>query len=135
MAEPHTTSAGLIAGATIGAPLIVLGAHVDALVIGMLMATMMSIWMPTIDNRAKSMAAVGVSTVLAGYGSPLGVALIASQFDSLAPILAANGEACRMLAAACIGGAGPRIVPVLMRKAQAKAEGTPATGGGAGGGA
>ena len=69
MAEPHITATGAAVGLAAAPPLIVLGAQVDALVIGLAAAILVTFWMETIDSKLKSGAAMVFSALLAGYGS------------------------------------------------------------------
>lgn len=71
MAEPHSVAAGILIGSGIGLTGTVMGAHVDALLIGLVAAIFISVWLPTIDDKLKAAASVAMSALLAGYGSPV----------------------------------------------------------------
>jgi len=91
---------------------LLMGAQVDALMAGLLAAIFVSIWLQSIDSRAKAAASVLFSSLLAGYGSPV-LAAWASQSVSG---LAGAGPGLRMLGALCIGALSPILVPVVMRR-------------------
>ena len=120
MAEPHSIIAATAAATALAAapPLILLGAQVDALVIGLVAAVLISIWLETIDNKIKAVSAVIFAALLAGYVSPIAANWLAVSV----PSMAGNIEALRMLMALAIGGAAPSIVPVLLRAARKKGE-------------
>lgn len=114
------THASVVSGAATGAGLstvtLLLGAQVDALVIGLIAAVFVSIWLETIDNKVKAGASVLFAALLAGYGSP-----VAAQWVSVnMPDAAGNPEALRMLLALVIGASAPSIVPLLLRWAGGK---------------
>jgi hypothetical protein len=113
MAEPHATTAGLIAGAGIGLTGTVMGAQVDALMMGMIAAVFVSIWMPSINDRIRAASAVAISSLLAGYGSPvLAGWLIAEQHGF------SGGTELRMLLAVLIGAVCPALMPSAIERAR-----------------
>lgn len=117
MAEPHSTViAGAIVGAGAGSVTILMGAKVDALAIGLVAAILASIWLETIDSRAKAASAVLLSAILAGYGSPVAAEYIAASVTGIG-----MSDPLRLLLAALIGLASPRIVPIAMRVLASKA--------------
>lgn len=112
MTEPHSTVlGGALVGAGASSVTMFMGAQVDALVLGLVAATFVSIWMETIDNRIKAAAAVMFAAMLAGYGSPVAAEWVAST----APKLSANTEALRLLLAVLIGAVTPSMVPLGLR--------------------
>ena len=122
MPEPHaSTGAGLLAGSTIGLTSTIMGAQLDALLIGLTAAIFISIWMPTIDNKIKSAAAVGMSSLLAGYGSPVAAAWLASEQSGFA-----SGSPLRLLLALLIGMLTPTLVPKAIDRLQSMIEGAKA---------
>lgn len=112
MPEPHSTAAGAAIGASASMPLLIFGAHVDALVLGLLASIMIIFWLDSIDSRAKAASAVLFSALLAGYGSPVAAEVAAAKL----PALAANSEGLRLLMAFAIGALTPYGIPLLMRK-------------------
>ena len=112
MAEPHSTIAGVAIGAASSLPLLIFGAAVDALILGLLASIIIIFWLDTIDNRAKAASAVLFSALLAGYGSPVAAEIAVSRL----PGLAANADSIRLLMAFAIGAITPYAVPLLMRK-------------------
>jgi hypothetical protein len=70
MPEPNSITIGILAGTGIGLTGTVMGAQVDALLMGMIAAVFVSIWLPSINDRLRAASAVGISSLLAGYGSP-----------------------------------------------------------------
>jgi hypothetical protein len=107
MIDPHSTAAGALAGAGISSVTILMGAQVDALILGLISAVFVSIWLDTIDNRIKAAAAVMFSALLAGYGSPVAAAWLTSN-----SYVASNNDALRLLLALLIGAAAPSLVPI-----------------------
>ena len=119
MPEPHTVSvvtAGAASGGAVGLSWVLLGAQADALVVGMLAATFVSAWLPQINDFFRSAAAVLLSTLLAGYGSPDVAAWLAGSLP--------NGQAdsVRMLSAVLIGAIAPRVFPILLERGAAAAQ-------------
>lgn len=114
MPEPHSTTAGIIIGGSIGITGSLFGAEIDALLLGMFSAIFVSIWLPTVNNRVKAAAAVAMSSLMAGYGSPVAVAWVASDQAALA----ASGSPLRLLMAIAIGAACPTIVPLAIARLQ-----------------
>lgn len=118
MAEPHSSAIGAAAGAAAALPTLFLGAHVDALFLGLLAAVFSSIWLPTVDDKIKAFSAVCLSALLAGYGAPIAVANAAS----VVPGIVATADQARPLLALIIGAVCPALVPVLINKLKAKGE-------------
>ena len=119
MPEPHTVSvvtAGAASGGAVGLSWVLLGAQADALVVGMLAATFVSAWLPQINDFFRSAAAVLLSALLAGYGSPHVAAWLAGNIP--------NGQAdsVRMLSAVLIGAIAPRVFPILIERGAAAAQ-------------
>lgn len=121
MAEP---AASTLAGAAAGSVAVtltgtVLGAQLDALVAGLAAAFLVTIMLPAIDDRAKAFAAVLLSSLLAGYGSPVAVPWVLTHVSG---IDGANVDNIRMLLAVVIGSTGPIGVPIALRRIRIKAE-------------
>jgi len=111
MAEPHSTVAtGLLQGAAASSVTVLMGAQVDALIAGLVAAILVSIWLDTIDNKTKAAAAVILSAMLAGYGSP-----VAAQWVSATVTGIASTDSLRLLLALMIGAAAPTVVPIAIR--------------------
>lgn len=119
MADPHSQIAGAITGAGISSFTIVLGAQVDALVVGLIAAVFVSTWLESIDSRIKAASAVLFSAMLAAYGSPVAAGMLASNM----PAAAADADALRLLFAAVIGGCAPSLVPLAIRYLGSKIDG------------
>ncbi len=117
MPEPHSTAIGVAVGAGIGLTGSIFGAQADALLVGLVAAILISFWLPTIDDRRKAAAAVALSSLLAGYGSPVAAAWLAGTETALK-----GGPDIRLLLALVIGVACPTIVPVLLGWAKRKVE-------------
>ncbi len=111
MADPHITAAGALTGMVAIPAGLLLGAHIDALIIGLVAAVAASAWLETIDSRLKSSAAVLLSSLLAAYGSPFAAGLLANA----EPAAAQSAEALRMLMAVVIGGGAPRLIPLSFK--------------------
>ncbi len=110
MVEPHSTVvAGALYGASISSVTILFGAQVDALVIGLAVATFVSIWLETIDNKMKAASAVLLSAILAGYGSPVAASWAASTMSGVT-----NTDSLRLLLAALIACVSPALVPTII---------------------
>lgn len=114
MPEPHSTTAGILIGTGIGLSGTVLGAQVDALVVGLVGAIIVSIWLPAIDDRLKATAAVALSALGAGYFSPHAAVWLAAHLS-----LVDNPDSpLRLAAALAIGTVSPAIVPVAITRLQ-----------------
>lgn len=111
MAEPHSTAVGAFTGAGISSVSVVFGAHVDALIVGLIAAMFISIWLGTIDTKLKAASAVLFAALLAAYGSPVAASWLAASV----PSIASNADALRMLLALVIGGGAPSAVPIAIR--------------------
>ena len=120
MTEPASTTTGIVVGAGIGLTGTILGAQIDALLMGMIAAVFASIWMPQIDNRLRAASAVAIATMLAGYASPVLAHWIASNH----PGIQEHG-ALRMLLAVLLGGGCPALLPVAMERARKIITGMP----------
>lgn len=122
MAEPHSSViGGVMVGAGASSVTMFMGAQVDALVLGLVAATFVSIWMETIDNRIKAAAAVMFAAMLAGYGSPVAAEWVGSQL----PTLSSNANALRLLLAVLIGAVTPSMVPLGLKYLGSKVGGQP----------
>lgn len=106
------------AAGAISATSIVLGAHVDSLIVGLMAAIFVSTWLDSIDNKLKSAAAALFAAMLAAYGSPVVAGWLVTQL----PGISTNGEPLRMLLAVIIGGLAPLAIPLLLRAATRKAD-------------
>lgn len=119
MPEPHSTTAGVIVGAGVGLTSTVMGAQIDALLIGMIAAILMSFWLPAIDNVLRAASGVAMSSLCAGYGSPLAAGWLATQIGGM------DASPLRLLMALVIGAAGPTLIPIALRRASSMAQGGP----------
>lgn len=118
MPEPHsTTAAGVLMGAGIGLTGTIMGAQIDALLLGMVAAILMSFWLPAIDSRPRAAAAVAMSSLFAGYGSPLAATWVATN------VVVADVAALRLPVALAIGALAPTIIPLLLKRAVGVAQG------------
>lgn len=120
MAEPHSSAVGAATGAIAVLPVMFLGAHIDALILGLLASIFVSIWLPTIDSRMKAFAAVCLSSLLAAYGAPLAVGWFATK----ASIPIDQMDQARLFLAVVIGTISPGLVPVLLGKLNKRVEET-----------
>jgi len=121
MPEPHATTVGIIVGSGIGlAGGTIMGAQVDALLLGLVAAIIVSIWMPAIDDRLKAASAVALSSLLAGYGSPVAAGWLAVVRPGFS-----DDDGLRLLAALLIGALAPVVVPVATQRVQALVRGRP----------
>lgn len=113
MAEPHASTIGALAGAGLGLTGgMMMGAYIDALIVGLLAALFVSVWLESIDNRIKAACAVLFSSLLAGYGSPVLAGWAAANVDGLA----GSASGMRLLGALLIGALAPVLVPVCMAR-------------------
>lgn len=111
MAEPHSTVlAGALPASVASSVTILLGAQVDALVLGLFGAILASIWLESIDNKSKAAAAVLLSALLAGYGSPVAAEYIAASISGITIT-----DPLRLLLALLIGALAPTTVPMAVR--------------------
>jgi hypothetical protein len=113
MAEPHSTALGVAVGAGIGLTGTVMGAQVDALLIGLMAAILISFWLPTVDDRKKAAAAVALSSLFSGYGAVWAAQLLATKLAIVLP---------HELLALLIGVACPTMVPATLGLAKRKVE-------------
>lgn len=119
MPDPiHPVLAGAAIGASISLTGTVLGAQADALVLGLLAASFVSAWLHEINSLGRAAAAVCLSALLAGYGSP-----VAAQWLSSSSLGVQGGESLRLLLALGIGAAAPGVVPLLLTRARGIAQG------------
>jgi hypothetical protein len=117
MPEPHSTTIGLAIGAGIGLTGTVLGAQVDALIVGLCAATLISFCMPAIDNKRKAAASVAITSLVAGYWSPSVAGWLAENIAALGA-----ASALRLPVALILGVAGPTIGPSIISLAKRKVE-------------
>lgn len=121
MQEPHSTVAsGLLQGTLTSSVTLFMGAQVDALVAGLVAAILVSIWMDAIDNKSKAAAAVILSALLAGYGSPVAAEWVTATVSGIG-----SSDSLRVLLALVIGSSAPTVVPILIRTFGRKAGGQP----------
>lgn len=113
MTEPQTTAIGAAAGLITA----LLGAQVDAFVLGLMAAIFVSIWMETIDDKIKAGSAALLASMLAGYGSPKAAAFVAAT----APAIGTTDDTLRLLMAVCIGAAAPTVIPLAAKWAKGRA--------------
>lgn len=106
MADPHVTT-GTIIGASISPSFMLLGAHADALIVGLIAAAFATFWLESVDSKIKSGSAVMLSSLLAGYGSPVAVAYASASV----PAIASTGDVLRLLCAAVIGVLVTALLP------------------------
>jgi len=120
MPEPHTSTlvAGAVVGGSIGLTGTFFGAQADALVVGMLAAVFVSAWLHHINSVGRAAAAVCLSSLLAGYGSPAAASILATLLPTTH-----TAEDLRMLASVAIGTAAPGVVPLLLTRARGIARG------------
>ncbi len=119
MADPSVMTTAAVVGVAATPPLLLMGAHVDALVLGMMASILVTIWLEQIDSRIKSASAMLMSAILAAYGSPVAAGIVAAQV----PSAVIDADALRLLAAACIGAGTPYLVPVIIKRAGRRIEG------------
>lgn len=113
MPEPHTTAGGMIVGASIGITGSVLGAQIDALLLGLVASIFVSVWIPTVNDRFKAASAVAMSSLLAGYGSPVVASWLSSEQHGFA-----DGSPLRLLMALLIAIVTPTVIPVAVTRLQ-----------------
>lgn len=118
MADPHVTTGTLI-GASVSPTLLLLGAQVDALVVGLVAAVFATFRFEAVDSKPKAAGAVLLSSMLAGYGSPLATAWALTTL----PFAAAAGDVLRLLCAAIIGAMVTAILPSFVNWAKGKFKG------------
>ena len=119
MSDPHSQLAGLATGAGLSSVSLLMGAQVDALIVGLIASVIVSIWMESVDNKLKATAAVLFSALLAGYGSPVAAQWVAASV----PSVGTDYESLRLLLALLIGGYTPRFIPGSIAWAENKIKG------------
>ncbi len=115
MPEPHATTAGVIAGSSVGAAASYMGADPIALVLGMAAAILVSIGLTEIDKWWKSSAVVGLATLVAAYAPPVLAGLLVAQKPGFT-----DGSPLRYLLAILIGAVIPVGAPIALRWAEAR---------------
>lgn len=123
MPEPNSTTVGILAGTGIGLTGTIMGAQVDALMMGMIAAVFVSIWLPSINDRLRAASAVGISSLLAGYGSPVVAAWLVSEQHGFG-----GDHELRMLLAVLIGAVCPALMPAAIERAKVLIAGAGAGG-------
>lgn len=94
MAEPHTTAASAAAGIPpaigLSLPLTVLGASVEAMLLGLVAAVLSAVMLEAIDKPGKAFAGVLFASLLSGFGSPAAADWVVAHVSGLsnAPLLA-----------------------------------------------
>ncbi len=111
MPEPNTTTAGIVIGSGLGLSGTLLGAPLDALLVGLVASVLVSFWLPSIDNRGRAAAAVAFATLLAGWGAEVTAGWLAVNHAGLA-----YTQPLRLLLAVVIGGTAPPVVPFAIGK-------------------
>ena len=110
MPEPHaSTVAGCALGASAGLSSCVLGAQVECLIIGLVSAFFITMWLREINTLGRAAAAVAFSSLAAGYVAPFLVSVSAHYFPDFVP--------SQYLVAFLVGGAGPTLIPVALKRA------------------
>lgn len=100
---------GLGWGAAIGGgTAMVFGAHVDALIISMIAAALVSFWMPSTNDRAKSCAAILLSSLLASYAAPVAADFLIAYFPAFSRV---EAQGLRMVCALLVGICCPLLAP------------------------
>lgn len=107
----HEIAVSALAGAGAGAATVIMGVHVDALVLGLVAALCVSTWLGGMDSNIKVAAATIFSALLAGYGSPV----LAEYAARSVPEVAGNLDALRLLSAPVIGGVVPMLFPLAIK--------------------
>lgn len=102
---------GAVGGVVVGAGGVVVGMHVDALVLGIIAALCVTTWLGSFDSRLKVAAAALFSGLLAAYSSPVAADYVAANYASVAH----DPAALRIPMALVIGGIVPLLFPVLIR--------------------
>lgn len=119
MTDPiHPILAGAVLGASLSLTGTVLGAQTDALVLGLMAAALVSAWLQKIDSVGSATAAICLSAMLSGHGSPLAAELLSTLAGG-----PTNGESLRLFCAVVIGAASPSLVPLLLTRAKKVARG------------
>lgn len=123
MAEPHVTGTATVVGLAAAPPLVLLGAQIDALVVGLAASILVTFWMEQIDSKVKAGSAMIFSALLAGYGSPVAADVAAGVMAAQFPTAVVDMPALRMLLAFVLGAAAPYLVPLLIRRAGRQIDG------------
>lgn len=122
MTEPTSTAAGAVTGGLGALPILVLGAQVDALVLGLFASMLATAQLEDIDSFRRALSAAFFSSIAAGYFSPLVAGWLAAFLASLPGAWVGGSEALRMPMAFAIGALMPTLWPILLRRAQRNAE-------------
>lgn len=119
--DTTASHAGAASGALVALPWAMFGIDPQLLGVGLFCALLISIWLPAVSTRARAFAAVLLSGLAAGTLPPIVATIAATQVPSLA---ASRAEMLVPLAL-IIGIFGPTLIPVILRRAKARAEQEP----------
>lgn len=112
MSEPATI--GTAAGAAVSLPLLVLGAHPDAILLGLFGAMLATANLESIGTLRRAFSATLLGSLAAGYFSPHAAAIVAAQVSALSDA----ADALRMPMALLIGAGTPTLWPLALRSAE-----------------
>lgn len=121
MPEPHTSA--LLGGAAAAAPISVivggtlLGAQIDALLVGLLSALFVSAWLHEINSVLRSAAACLFASLVAGYGSPAAASVLVGMLPA-----GQDANNLRLLSAMGLAAIAPGVVPLLLARARGYAQ-------------
>lgn len=113
MTEPSTTISTSTAGAGISLSFTLMGADVQALIVGLVAAVLMSFWLPSVDQRGKACASIMFSALASGYGAAAAAAVAADNLP-----MVPRGEQLNMLMAVVIGALLPVLMPAIIKRAK-----------------
>lgn len=111
MTEPTSTAVAAAAGA---ATALVFGAQPDAVVLGLLGATLSTSMMDSMGKLRQAFAAALFGSLAAGYLSPLAAVGVGSWLPA-AMQAGIKPDALRMPAALVIGAVTPTVWPIVLR--------------------
>lgn len=122
MPEPTSSvavgaAAASVAVGTVAGVSAVLGAQVDALLIGLGAAVASIYWIREINTHWQAFFASLFASGLSGYGSPVLASWVMANVQNLGGV-----DGVRKLLALVIGGITPFVWPILMRRAQKRAK-------------
>lgn len=120
MTEPTSTAAGAAIGGGLGAlSVLVLGAHLDAVLLGLFASMLATAQLDKIDSFVRALSAVFFSALASGLFSHVGAGWVAAMLPAK---LMVQPDALRMPIAFLIGALMPTLWPILRRRAEHQAE-------------
>jgi hypothetical protein len=99
----HEAVGGVVVGYTSAS---VFGAHVGALCLGLICATLATFWLASLDSRGKTFSSIVLAAILSGYVAPVAAAYAAANYRGFVV-----NDTLMILIGAVVGFLVPVLVP------------------------